>query len=158
MSQKSFRITSSKFGIFLYPMPVDKNMMYLILAADAFQAEVLKHLLDFGALGPPSLEPASFRQQGVHGDGVTPIYQLALESFTLRLLPLRQLDETRAKILEELFAKKFRRLLTEPAQRGEIIRDIQFRFSQQQQCTECQRLGIADPVLGAFFEGLRALA
>lgn len=154
MNTKTYRISQSRFGILLFPTPVQKEAMFLITAPTEFHAEVYKYLLDFGALAAPLDPGRSFRRAGTHTDRVTPIFEVNWDELELRILPLRHLDVSRATLLEQLFAKKFTQLLRAPERAGELIRDIQFRFSQQQLCSECQRLGISDVELVKWFEGL----
>jgi hypothetical protein len=152
--KKIYRITHSKFGIMIFPTPVEKKSMFLIQAPSIEHAELYKYLLDFGALADPLKSPSLYEKRGIHTDGVTDIFDLKWSDLQLELLPQRELDLNRAHILEKLFSKKFEALFQKMDQRSELIKDIQFRFSKQQQCSECQKLGIGSLELEAWFNGL----
>lgn len=152
--KKIYRVSNSKFGILVYPTPVDKNATFLIIAPSIDHAEIYKHLLDFGALENPLNSPHLYEKMGIHTDGATPIYELKWNQLQLKILPQRDVDLDRAIILENLFSKKFEKLFNEMDKKNEIINDIQFRFSQQQLCSECQKLGIGNPDLIAWFADL----
>jgi hypothetical protein len=151
---KLYRISSSKFGVLVYPTPVDKDAMFLIAAPTINHAEIYKHLLDFGALSNPLQSPSLYERIRLHTDGATPVYELKWGELELTLLPGREVDLNRAIILERLFSRKFENLFLNMDKKNELLKDIQFRFSQQQLCSECQKLGIGDPKLVAWFADL----
>jgi hypothetical protein len=151
---KLHRISSSKFGVLVYPTPVDKNAMFLIAAPSIEHAELYKHLLDFGALNNPLQSSRLYERIRLHTDGVTPVYEMIWSELQLTLLPEREVDLNRAIILEKLFSRKFENLFLNMDQKTELLKDIQFRFAQQQLCSECQKLGIGDPALVAWFAAL----
>lgn len=155
---KLYRISKSKFGVLVYPTPVDKDAMFLISAPSMDHAEIYKHLLDFGALSNPLRSPNIYERIRVHTDGATPVFELKWAELELKLLPERDVDLNRALILERLFSRKFENLFLNMDNKNEFLRDIQFRFSQQQLCSECQKLGIGDPKLVAWFANLDKFA
>ncbi len=70
-----FKIAHSAKGTFVYPFPVDKTRLYLIVAQDLSEAEALKAMLET----EPSCDPLSgarFERVGLHGDGVTVLLKL----------------------------------------------------------------------------------
>ncbi len=69
-SSRVFKIAKSPKGIFVYPHPVDKSRLYLIVARDIAEAERLKVMLDSSPDCDP-LNDARFERTGLHGDGVT---------------------------------------------------------------------------------------
>ncbi len=152
---KNYKITTSTHGTVLYPTPVDKARTYLITAETLREAKLLKHLLDPGYLRDPLEWPDVYREAGVHADKRTPRYQIIWEKLRLEYLPDRDLDLTRAEILEGLIARKIARI-KDPADTG-AIEDILFRFKSQKACSECDKLGINSPVLEVWFEGFRDL-
>ncbi len=131
--------------------------MFLIAAPSMDHAEIYKHLLDFGALSNPLQSSHLYANIRVHTDGVTSVFELKWSEFQLTLLPEREVDLNRANILERLFSRKFENLFLNMDKKTELLKDIQFRFSQQQLCSECQKLGIGDPVLVAWFADLSKL-
>jgi hypothetical protein len=152
--KKTYRISQSKFGILLYATPVEKQSMFLINAPSILHAEIYKHLLDFGVLSSPLQSPQLYDKRGLHTDGITEIYDLRWSTLQLKLLPQRGSDLNRANILENLFAKKFEKLFLNMDDKDELIKDMQFRFSQQQLCSECQKLGIGNTELVTWFAAL----
>lgn len=156
--KKIYRISNSKFGVLIYSIPVEKDSMFLIIAPSVEHAEIYKHLLDFGALSNPLDSPRLYEKIGLHTDGFTPVYELKWGDLQLELLPQREVDLNRALILENLFSKKFEKLFLAMDKKKELINDIQFRFSQQQLCSECQKLGIGNPILVAWFGNLNKLS
>ncbi len=64
-----FKIAHSAKGTFVYPFPVDKARLYLIVASDLQEAEALKLELEKNPSDP--LTDARFERVGLHGDGVT---------------------------------------------------------------------------------------
>jgi hypothetical protein len=152
--KKVYKISNSSFGVLIYATPVEKNAMFLITAPSIEHAELYQHLLDFGALENPLHSPQLYEKISIHNDGSTPIYQLKWNALQLKLLPNRDIDLKRLIILENLYSRKFQNLFLNMDKKHELIQDIQFRFSQQQLCSECQKLGINDPVLIAWFADL----
>jgi hypothetical protein len=153
-AKKIYKIAKSKFGVLIFPTPVDKKAMYLINAPTIEHAEIYKYLLDFGALKDPFIYPEHYQRIRIHTDAVTEIYDLKWSLFRLELLPLRELDLARAIILENLLSRKFEKLFLNMDKKKELIKDIQFRFSKQLECSECQKLGIENLELIAFFNNL----
>jgi hypothetical protein len=151
---KLYRISSSKFGVLVYPTPVEKDAMFLISAPSMEHAEIYKHLLDFCALNNPLQASHLYERIRLHTDRVTPVYELKWSELELEFLPEREVDLNRAIILEKLFSRKFENLFLNMDQKTELLKDIQFRFAQQQLCSECQKLGIGDPALVAWFAAL----
>lgn len=151
-----YRLLNSPFGILLFPTPVDKQNTFLIKAPTQFHGEIYKSLLDFGALDSPVESPDFYIYEGLHTDGKTHIFQLNWNSLKIKFLPQRQVDLERAQIIEGLIQKKFIKLFEGPDKRTEIIRDIQYRFKQQQLCSECQKLGINDLELENWIKSLEA--
>lgn len=121
MHTKIYRIASSKYGILLFPTPVDKQSMYLINAPTLFHAEVYKHLLDFAALFSPLISKNQYEKVAVHSDGVTEIFDLNWNTMQLSFLPEKHLDLKRATILESLFTKKFKHLFLYPDSRCKMM-------------------------------------
>ena len=64
------RIAHSPKGTYLYPFPVDKTRLYLIVAQDLEEAEKLKEELDSLSDIDP-LSDSRFERIGLHGDGIT---------------------------------------------------------------------------------------
>ena len=107
---KLYRISTSKFGVLVYPTPVEKDAMFLIAAPSMGHAEIYKHLLDFGALNNPLQSSHPYERIRLHTDGVTPVFELKWSELELKLLPGREVDLKRALILEGLFSRKFENL------------------------------------------------
>jgi hypothetical protein len=152
---KQFKITESTHGIFLYPIPVDKQKTFLIKAESSFEARLLKHLLEPGYLADPLDLPEAFDNIGFHADQRTPIYRLKWNDLQLHFLPHRELDISRAQILENLLSKKISHLAQ--GQDKRVIEEILFRFEKQKECTECDKLGINSPGLNQWFKTLTEL-
>jgi hypothetical protein len=150
-----FRITSSPHGTLLYPVPVDKERTYLLVAKSPGEAKLLKHLLDPGYLRDPLTWPEVYEDAGRHVDEQTPRFTVNWSALRLEFLPNRGLDLTRAEILEGLMARKIAALATgkDPVS----VDDLIFRFRKQQECAECEKLGINAPELEAWFLGFRDL-
>ncbi|MBY0517583.1 MAG: hypothetical protein K2P81_11775 [Bacteriovoracaceae bacterium] len=70
-----FKIAHSPKGIFVYPTPVDKTRLYLIVASDLAEAETLKVMLESDPKCDP-LTDARFKRTGFHSDGVTALLSL----------------------------------------------------------------------------------
>jgi hypothetical protein len=151
---KIYRLAKSSFGILIFPTPVDKKNTFLIKAPSEFHGELYKYLLDYGALTSPIESPSLYIPEGLHTDGLTMIYRLNWDTLELKLLPKRELDLVRAEIVENLMAKKFSKLFQQIDKKDEIIRDIQYRYLKQQECSQCQLMGITDQRLLDFFQGL----
>lgn len=151
---KTYRLADSSFGILLFPTPVDKKNTFLIKTPTKLHGELYKYLLDFGALASPLENPSLYTSEGLHTDHLTRIYQLNWDRLEIKLLPKRELDIVRAEVVEGLLARKFKKLFQEIDKRNEIIRDIQYRFSKQQECSQCQLMGISDQKLLDLFQGL----
>jgi hypothetical protein len=151
---KLYKIAKSKFGILIFPTPVDKKALYLINAPSIEHAKIYKYLLDFGALKDPFIYPEYYQRIRIHTDALTEIYDLKWSDFRLEFLPLRELDLPRALILENLLSRKFEKLFLNMDKKNDLIKDIQFRFSKQLECSECQKLGIENLELMAFFKNL----
>lgn len=72
---KQFKIAHSPKGTFVYPFPVDKARLYLIVAKDQAEAEAIKAMLEREPECDP-LSDARFERADLHGDGVTILLKL----------------------------------------------------------------------------------
>jgi hypothetical protein len=161
MQSVEFRITKSAFGILLYPTPVDKSFTYLIKVQSEFHAQIYKHLLDFDALKTPKTHPQFYELEGIHTDGKTLIFRVNEDELVLEYLPQREIDVEKAYILEQVMARKITRLLKSAdcaETRAVVIKEILHRYSMQQECSECQRLGINSQELIRWFEKFSELS
>lgn len=152
-----YKITQSPHGILLFAVPVDKSRLFLIKTNSLQEAELLKYMLDPGFLLDPIDAPELYTEAGLHTDQQTPIFLLDWKKLSLQFLPNRAANPDRAKILEDLMSKKLSKVL-EGQDTSKVIRDIIFRFQKQQECSECDKLGINDPLLEKWFMGLEVFS
>lgn len=140
---KTYQITKSLNGYFLYPTPVIKGEKFLIYAANENYAEVLKKCLNDGFLEFP------FKEKSMHGDGQTPILELDEEKFYLNLLTARH-------TIEKVLSQKVLALMKSKTadDRTNAKKELEHRYQTQIKCSECQKLGIASITLQNWLKDL----
>lgn len=156
---KIYQMTKPIAGsIFLYPTPVIKSDKFLIYAPTSSYGEILKKCLDAGYLASPFASIHSFRQQSLHGDGETVIFELVEEQFILKFLTeeKRKTDENRAQNIEKILSAKILKLMQVSSAEDRLIckKELEHRYQTQIKCSECQKLGIADPQLKNWIDSL----
>lgn len=156
---KIYQMTKPIAGpIFLYPTPVIKSDKFLIYAATTFYGEILKKCLDEGYLASPFAPIHGFRQKSLHGDRETIIYELDEEQFILKFLTeeKRKTDETRAQNIEKILSAKVMKLMQAQTLEDRLIckKELEHRYQTQIKCSECQKLGISDPLLKNWIDSL----
>ncbi len=152
-ASERYKMAQRKDEVTLYPYPVNKEKKHLIVVRDSWEARIALYCLNAGALADPLSDQRSYEELAQHLDGQTPRFRILPDKWQLVFLPQRKLDEAKAAIIEGLIAKKVAQLFLHKKDARKIMADLQYRFKKQQECSECQKLGILDTELETWIAG-----
>lgn len=154
MNKRQYKFAQNKDSFFIYPFPVDKKRKFLLLCDSKKQALILQHCLMGGYLEDPLSSSHCYNYEGLHLDGQTPLYRINEDKFHLALLEFRQQDPQKAEIIEKNISKKILQLMEQDSDWPVIQHSIAHRYKKQQQCSECQKLGILQSSLEQWIDHL----
>lgn len=139
---REFKTSILPAGVFLYPVPVVKELKYLIKCPSDNYAAILQKLFKAKVLSHPDNGLGHLKSLGLHTDQQTSIYEFT-EGISLIQMPHRQEDPDRADKIESILTRKIWKLMNTfdelPART-----DLRARFESQLSCSECQKLGIQE--------------
>jgi len=153
--KKQYKLTNTKEGYYLYPIPVDNNNKYLIYFKLQWEAEVFLSLLEHSLVSNPTISQDKYNYLKLHRDGKTKVYQVNFLNPMIEL-PERDLDLNKAIVIEKIIDKKLSDIIN--ATDHEMVTKLD-KFLQlnkkQNDCSQCKKLGIFTLNIKEFTSDLR---